>query len=253
MPSDPDLDWTAYLSDFHADRPGITEDVLQHTFDRQRRTPYDWLADASAGGRQVLDLACGSGPMHARLPHATSYVGLDLAAGELAVAAGHGLPVAQADASGLPLRDSTVDLVVMSMALMLVPLASTLREVRRVLTQGGVLVATVPANRPLPRADRLRYARLCLALRHLGLTYPNDLTLANPGPHFLAADLRLTADDSRAFGYELRDEQSADRFLDSLYLPDVGARHLDRGRRVVRRWSGTTIAVPIRRLVARAA
>lgn len=72
------------------------------------------------------------------------------------------------DASLLPLRDDSVDAVVMSMALMLVPLVDTLAEVARVLRPGGVFVATVPTGGPLPSRDWLRYARLCLALHRRG-------------------------------------------------------------------------------------
>ncbi len=175
-----DVDWPAYLSAFHADRVGITEDVLEHALDTAGSTAYDWAAEPLAA-ETVLDLACGSAPMAARVSGAR-YLGLDLSPAELAAAAARGVPVARADVTRLPVPDGSVDAVVMSMALMLVPLPQTLNEVRRVLRPGGMFVATMPHNRPMPRADRLRYARLCLALRHPGLTYPNDRELADPQP-----------------------------------------------------------------------
>lgn len=240
--------WQDYVATFHAERSGITEDVLDHALD-QGQTPYDWLADAVPSGSVVLDLACGSGPLRSRLTPAR-YLGLDLSAGELAVAAARGLPVARADASRLPLAQASVDVVVMSMALMLVPLVQTLQEVRRVLRPGGLFAATVPSNRPMPAADWLRYARLCLAVRHLGLSYPNDAALGDAGRAFRQAGLRLVADEQRAFACRVETELVADQLLASLYLPGVSPDRMVRARTVIGRWVGSSVATPIRRLVA---
>lgn len=242
-------DWAAYLAGFHAQRAGITEDVLEHVHDGDSRTPYDWAAEPVAPGLTVLDLACGSAPMHARL-RAASYVGVDLSAAELIAAAARRVPVARGDASRLPLPDAAVDAVVMSMALMLVPLAGTLAEVARVLRPGGVFVATVPVGRPLPPRDLLRYGRLFLALRTRGLAYPNDAALRDVRPRLASAGLRLVCDQVRPYTCDLRTAEVAERLLDSLYLPDVEPARIDVGRRVVRRWVGTAVATPIRRLVA---
>jgi SAM-dependent methyltransferase len=244
-----DTDWDGYVAGFHADRAGITEDLLEHAHDSGARTPYDWAAEAVPPALAVLDLACGSAPMHARL-RAAPYVGVDLSPAELRSAAAREVPVAIGDASWLPLADRSVDAVVMSMALMLVPLPATLAEVARVLRPGGLLVATVPAGGPLPLGDWLRYARLCLALRHRGLAYPNDRQLADAGSALAAAGLTVTSDEARGFGCDLATPVVADRLLDSLYLPGVDATRMAAGRRVSRRWVGTTIAIPIRRLVA---
>jgi len=242
-------DWTGYVAGFHAQHAGITEDVLEHARDSDGMTPYDWAAEAVTPGLTVLDLACGSAPMHAHL-RAGAYVGVDLSAAELHVAAARRVPVAMGDASVLPLRDASVDAVVMSMALMLVPLAGTLAEVARVLRPGGVLVATVPTGGPLPPWDWLRYARLCLALRHWGLAYPNDQALADARVVYAAAGLTLVSDEGRPCACDLRTGDVADRLLDSLYLPDVDPARMGAGRKVARRWVGTTIAIPIRRMVA---
>ncbi len=242
-------DWTGYVAGFHEQHAGITEDVLEHARDSDGLTPYDWAAEAVPPGFAVLDLACGSAPMHARL-RANLYVGIDLSAAELEAAAARRVPVAMGDASLLPLRDDSVDAVVMSMALMLVPLVDNLAEVARVLRPGGVFVATVPTGGPLPSRDWLRYARLCLALHHRGLAYPNDQALADAGSVYAVAGLTLVSDEARPCACDLRTGDVADRLLDSLYLPDVDPARLGAGRQVVRRWVGTTIAIPIRRMVA---
>lgn len=245
-------DWSGYLADFHAERPGITETVLRHARDRQGRNPYAWAAQAVPPGARVLDLACGSAAMAGHLP-GTTYLGLDRSAEELAAARAAGHCVVRADTAVLPLPDHSVDAVVVSMALMLVPLSPTLAEAARVLRPGGVLVATVPHPRPLPLRDWLRYARLCLALRHPGLRYPNDTALREPAALLAGTGLHLDADEITSFTCPLRDEAVADELLRSLYLPAVDQRRVRAGQRVVRSWVGTSITVPLRRLVVHVA
>lgn len=240
--------WPDYLAQFHSDKAGITEDVLARSLDARGRSPYDWVVEPVPPDRVVLDLACGSGPLEGRL-HASRYVGLDLSWAELGKASARSLTVCQADAARLPVADGVVDVVVMSMALMLVPLEATLKEIKRVLGPGGLLVATVPTSRPLPVRDVVRYGHLCLALRQR-LSYPNDGRLHLAA--FRAAGLTLAHDESRAFVRELTDQQQADQLLASLYLPDVAASRLAAGRRVARGWVGARVATPLRRLVAHA-
>jgi SAM-dependent methyltransferase len=245
-------DWTGYLAAFHNERAGITEDVLEHAYDEHRLTPYDWAAQAVSAlpdGATVLDLACGSAPMQPRLT-AHRYLGLDASHAELRRASTAGRPVARANVAVLPVPDGSVDAVVMSMALMLVPLDATLREVARVLRPGGLFVATMPHNRPMPPRDWMRYARLCLALRRPGLHYPNDDALDEAQTAFTAAGLRLIEDEQRAFRCRLVDDSAAEQLLTSLYLPGVAAERLEHGRAVVHRWVGTSIATPIRRTTA---
>lgn len=244
-------DWGAYLAGFHAQHPGITEDVLGHAVDAQGLTAYDWAASKVAAGSVVLDLACGSGPMYARLRAAT-YVGLDLSRAECLAAAARSVPVAQADVLHLPAGDHSVDIVLMSMALMLVPLPATLAEVKRVLRPGGLYVATVPTSRPLPAGDRLRYARLGLALGLVRFAYPNDRQLIRPEGTFAAAGLTLREDNRRAFAYPVTTEHQADQLLTSLYLPNLHPNRFGAGLRVVRGWVGTDMATPIRLFVATA-
>lgn len=242
--------WRDYLADFHAQRSGITEDLLAGATDDTGRTPYGWLAEAVPPAARVLDLACGSAPT-GDLLRAWSYVGMDLSPGELRLARGRGLPVAVADAARLPVADGGVDVVVCSMALQLVPLAATLAQVRRVLRPGGVLLATVPASGPLPARDALHWGRLLVALRQRRLSYPNDDDLADVEPALAAAGLTLVSDESRGFAVALRTAAEADRLLDSLYLPDAPPDRVAAARRVVRGWTGRRLTVPLRRLVAR--
>jgi SAM-dependent methyltransferase len=243
--------WRRHVDELHAERAGITEDLLSQAVDEHGRTPYGWLADAVPPGLRVLDLACGSAPTGPLLRAAT-YVGIDRSRNELMLARRRSRPVAQADTTRLPLRDASVDAVAVSMALQLVPLSETLREVRRVLTGDGLLVATVPVAGPLRRGDALRYARLCLALRVRGISYPNDEALADVENQLRAAGLTLVSDESSAFGYPLPSPAAAEQLLDSLYLPDVPPTRLAAGRQVVRRWVGSRIGVPVRRIAARA-
>ena len=242
-------EWSGYLKSFHSERAGITEVVLDHARDESGCTPYSWAAQAVPRNAVVIDIACGSAPMAAHLT-AGRYVGLDLSLAELQVASARSVSVAQADAARLPLPDRSAGAVVMSMALMLVPLADTLAEVKRVLRPGGLFVATTPHNRPMPPGDWLRYARLCAALRHAGLSYPNERPLADARTVFAAAGLALAEDEERGFACRIADADVADQLLASLYLPAVDADRMEAGRRVVRRWIGRDVTTPIRRLVA---
>ena len=242
-------DWRDYLLDFHAERSGITEDLLSLATDEAGRTPYGWLAEVVPRGARVLDLACGSAPTGEPLG-TSAYVGLDLSRAELRLAAARGLPVAQADASRLPLPDSAVDAVVCSMALQLLPLEPTLAEVRRVLRPGGTFAATMPVGRPMPARDALRWGRLLVALRQSSLSYPNDDALASPDDRLAAAGLTLLSDHAQGFGVDVVSEAVADRLVDGLYLPDVCADRVAAARRVARGWIGQRTTVPVRRLVA---
>ena len=59
--------WADYIDAFHAQHPGITEDVLARCTDDTGTHPYAWLTDGLDPQAQVVDLACGSGPTrHAR-------------------------------------------------------------------------------------------------------------------------------------------------------------------------------------------
>ncbi len=205
-------------------------------------TPYAWAGSAVPPDGVVIDVCCGSAPTRGYLSPKT-YVGMDLSPAELRRAVG--VPVVLADAARLPVGSGVCDAVVMSMALQLVPFEATLAEVARVLRPGGVFVATVPVNQPLPMGDWLRYGRLSVALRHK-VSYPNDTELAAFAG---TPDLALVSDEARAFTVDVTTLERAQLLLDALYLPGVSAGRIAAGRTVVTKWVGHRVAVPIRRLV----
>ncbi|MFJ4186697.1 class I SAM-dependent methyltransferase [Kitasatospora sp. NPDC089509] len=101
------------------------------------------------GARVVLDVACGTGIVTARLLRpGRTVLGADRSPGMLRLAARR-LPgaVLCADAAQLPLRAGTVDAVLLVWLLHLLPdAAPVLAEARRVLRPGGVLVTTADKN-----------------------------------------------------------------------------------------------------------
>lgn len=243
--------WPQYLAGFHAQRAGITEQVLSQARGA-RGDPYDWLAAVVPQPARVLDLACGNAPLWPRLP-GRSYVGIDVSAAELVAARRRGaLTVICASAGALPLPDASVDVVVCSMAAqVLTPLPEVLAETARVLVPGGRLVATVPDRGPLQPADLAVLAPLLAALgRRLG--YPNDAGLRRLPGLCAGAGLRLVADVRRRFAYRLVDRAAADRFLASLYLPDLPAARYQAARALLRALAHAPVSlpVPIRRIIA---
>lgn len=248
--SDP-WDWSTYLADFHSRHAGVTEQVLSRSRigGKEGTDPYRWLASQVDPGGAVLDVACGGAPLHRELG-AGEYLGVDVSAAELAVAAQRGVPVVRADAAHLPLPGCWAETVTCSMGLMLLPVAQWLDEARRVVRPGGRLVATVPATGPLTGGDRLAYGRLLVALRLTGLRYPGDTAMRNLGRLMPAAGFTVVSDRRRRFVYRLDSAAAGTLLLDSLYLPGVPARRRRRAERLVHRWVGREIGIPIRLVVA---
>lgn len=241
-------DWEGYLAAFHEQRPGITEDVLTHAR-LDGVDAYQWLVEAVPPGADVLDLACGSGAV--RSYWRRRWVGVDVSAAELEGARRRGrCPVVRGDAVHLPFAGQSFDAVVCSMALMLIPpLGAALAEVARVLRPGGCLAALVPCTGPLPIGDRLRYARLLLALR-CRLRYPNDAVLADAPAVLGASGLAVTGDDRRRFVCPVTSPDIAVLCVRSLYLPDQPPERTAEALRVASTWVGSELGVPLRRLVA---
>jgi SAM-dependent methyltransferase len=242
-----DLGWRGYLDQFHATRSGITESVFAH-LDPRTDGLHDWILDVVPAEGLVLDVACGSAPLGGRLEG--RWIGLDRVDAELSLARRRDArPLVIGDATALPLVAACADVVVCSMALMLLqPLDRALVELARVLRPGGRFVAVVPDVTPLTIRDRARYARLLVALRCRRLEYPNDL--ARVEASMRAAGLELVGDERRRFECVVDRPETATLVVESLYLPGVDAACVDRGIGVAQRWVGSTIGVPIRRLVA---
>lgn len=191
MPSVSNAKWDGYVRHFHDERAGITDAVLGGARDRDI-SPYQWAVEAVGSRGPVVDLACGSAPLHGLIA-APLCVGVDSSRAELGLAASAGAgPLVLAAADDVPLTAGVASAIVCSMSLQILqPLDRTLDEVARVLGPGGVFVAVVPASGPLSPRDQLRYARLLVALRRRRFDYPNDDALTTPIPLFGA--MRLTS------------------------------------------------------------
>jgi SAM-dependent methyltransferase len=158
----------------------------------------------------------------------------------------------RASAIALPLPDAIVDVVVCSMALqVLTPLPAVLAETARVLVPGGRLVAAVPDRGPLRPPDLAVLAALLAALGR-GLGYPDDVALRRLPDLLAGAGMRLVGDERRRFTYPLADATAGDRFLASLYLPDLPARRYRAARALLRALAHAAVGlpVPVRRIIA---
>lgn len=122
-----------------ADGPG-------RVYDRLAAVIVDGLADPH--GSSALDLGCGTGAATAALLRAGARVtALDVAAGMLAVAAAIRPSCVVGDATALPFRAGSFDLVVAAFSINhLTEPSRGLREARRVTRQGGVAVITAYAT-----------------------------------------------------------------------------------------------------------
>jgi nitric oxide reductase activation protein len=135
------------------------------------------------------------------------------------------------------------------MALMLLePLDHAVRELGRALRSDGRVVIVLPATRPLPLREQARYVRLLLALRCRRFDYPNSDAQIEDA--LQRGGLNVVASEQRSFRYPVDDADAARLLVDSLYLPGVSRERIDAAHAVAHRWIGTSIGVPLRRLVA---
>jgi len=243
--------WSAYLDDFHRKHPAITERALHHARHPRLGTAYEWLAAASPGDAgDVVDLACGSCPVQQHMRY-RSYVGIDRSEAELHAAhtTGRG-PVVLGDVTDTPVAPGSADTVVMSMALMLVPLAPTLAEVRRILRPGGRFVAIVPAMQPLLLRDLLTAGLLSALLDGPG-SMPHHLH-ASPLRHALTrAGLRPVRATRARFPFPMNTPADAHLAVESLYTPGRSSAQLRRASSVLQRLpAGLDLPVPLLRVTA---
>lgn len=97
-------------------------------------------------GLRILDVGCGSGATTQILRRFGSVLAFDLEPAALRFARGRGLTVARSRAQPLPLRDRALDLVVaLDVLEHLEDDRTAALEVLRVLSPGGLFLATVPA------------------------------------------------------------------------------------------------------------
>jgi SAM-dependent methyltransferase len=139
----------------------------------------------AADGVRVLELACGTGRVTRRLrealPGSARLVATDLNEPMLdyarTVVPDRGITWQPADAEALPFDDETFDVVVCQFGLMFLPdKAQGLREARRVLVPGGVLIASVwepVADHPYARAIQLALEELFPAAPPTFLAVPH--------------------------------------------------------------------------------
>lgn len=102
------------------------------------------------GDEVVADVGCGNGNDIRDLRAAGfggTIAGFDLSTGMLASVVPLGVPVVNADAGALPLRDGAVDIALAMHMLYHCPdVAATLRELRRVVRGGGALVVSTNSS-----------------------------------------------------------------------------------------------------------
>ena len=140
-----------FLDRFHDRHAGASDCVFGSADTGDGRSSYARLrAVVPDDAGDVLDLACGDGPLLARLgdlPRLTSLVGLDANRTELAAAErrlGGSVRLVHGLAQTLPFADGSFDVVTSHMALMLMDeIEQVTAEIARVLRPGGTLAFVV--------------------------------------------------------------------------------------------------------------
>jgi SAM-dependent methyltransferase len=106
--------------------------------------------------KEILDAGCGTGLILKQLGNPAKSVGVDLAPEAISLCRQRGLDnVRQADICALPFVDRSFDIVICSSVLYhqwVKDVAGAVREMRRVLRPGGLLLLNVPALRFLHSA-----------------------------------------------------------------------------------------------------
>jgi SAM-dependent methyltransferase len=240
--------WAGYLDQFHTNRPGVTEAVLVRCNDAGFQTPYEWLVEGLDHEARVLDVACGSGPTAPLLGR--RWLGVDRSTAELRTAIAHDRQaVVQGDATQLPIRSGSVDIVIFSMSLMLIDPTAALAAARRVLTPDGEIRALLATRSPLTALDRWRYLRLFAMVRAVPRFPPTPLRHESTET-FAGAGLHVLSDLQRRFTFSIDTPADTRLLVSSWYQPDTAS---DRDMPTGRPLGFESIGVPLRRIIARPA
>ena len=143
-----------HLRTVHQEHAGFTEACASSCRDEAGRNSYEWLAEIVPDneGLNILDLACGSGPLLKILfdrNKSLNLKGIDMCPEELKLArnllVNSGTNLIESKAQNLTaIDDNSIDIVLCHWALTLMdPIAPVLDEVRRVLTSKGRFAALV--------------------------------------------------------------------------------------------------------------
>ena len=164
------------------------------------------------GDETVVDVGCGNGNDVRDLRRAGfggTIVGADLSVGMLATVAPLGVPVVNADAGALPLRDGAADVALAMHMLYHCPdIAATVRELRRVVRPGGVLVVSTNSSVHLQE------------LREHWTAALSEVTGAAVEPWRSAASRFTLEDAPRVLGAAF-DEVEVQRTDNAIVVPDV--------------------------------
>lgn len=148
-----------------------------------------WVLDSISwqGDEVVVDVGCGSGGyIDAARQRARAYFAGDLSLGMLQSLDGRGVPRLNLDAQELPLRRETADVILANHMLYHVPdIPRALREFRRVLRPGGLLLAATNSGSNMAE------------LAALGREAANELNV--PGQLDMAPDLTFTLETGAQF------------------------------------------------------
>ena len=143
-----------HLRTIHQEHTGFTEECASSCRDEAGRNSYEWLAEIVPDneGLNILDLACGSGPLLKILfdrNKSLNLKGIDMCPEELKLAksllVNSEINLIESKAQNLTaIDDNSIDIVLCHWALTLMdPIAPVLDEVRRVLTSKGYFAALV--------------------------------------------------------------------------------------------------------------
>jgi ubiquinone/menaquinone biosynthesis C-methylase UbiE len=149
-----ELEWSEHVKDYYRhvetyDWVDVADNLrgLESFFHRNRRRAVRQLLNRYAAAEPMLDAGCGTGLNLASLPRGS--VGIDLNPRNLELIRRR-LPqyrVVEGDVEAMPFADASFATVVCTEVLEHVPHPQqALREIRRVLKPGGLLIGSVPAR-----------------------------------------------------------------------------------------------------------